>query len=158
ARPSTSTGRSRTAAAASNPSPTAAINATGATYCCASRNTANPPQTPTSHFSTARPASGTPAAPITNPTTPATTSPSRYASRRPSHPNPAIPSTASNTRAVAPTTPSYPAGTAFAFQIPPSDSRLPTAPNGVSARDANASTPTGSPSSPAGLSAAATSQ
>src|SRR5690606_12419464 len=77
ARPSTSTGRSRTAAAASNPSPTAAINATGATYCCATRHTANPPQTPTSHSCTARPAPGTPTEPTTTPPTPATASPFR---------------------------------------------------------------------------------
>jgi hypothetical protein len=35
-------------------------------------------------------------------------------------------------------------GTVSAFHIPPSMTRLPTVPNGVSARDANAATPPGS--------------
>ncbi|MDF2706851.1 MAG: hypothetical protein K0R62_2503 [Nonomuraea muscovyensis] len=71
--------------------------------------------------------------------------------------NPAIPATASTSRATAPASVSYPAGTAWAFQIPPSDSRLPTAPNGVSARAANASTPTRSPVTVRGRSSAGTS-
>src|SRR5215470_18948318 len=40
--------------------------------------------------------------------------------------------------------PPYPAGTACAFQTPPSSSRLPNAPNGVSALAANAAAPAGS--------------
>ena len=67
----------------------------------------------------------------------------RPSRRRPSRMNPA--SAASTTAShSADHPPPYPFGTVCAFHSPPSISRLPNAPNGVSARAANAATPAGS--------------
>src|SRR5579871_14437 len=128
---------------ASRPAPSASASASGAMNCWPSRNTANPGQKLLSARSRSRPGAVTPRLASTSPATAAVPSPGQRRRRSPNTPYPAPAASARASQKID-DQPPYPAGTACAFHIPPSISRLPREPNGVSARAANAATPAGS--------------
>src|SRR5215471_5337929 len=128
---------------ARRPAPSASASASGAMNCWPSRSTANPGQNPPRDRSRSRPGTVAPRLAMTSPATAAAPSPGQRCRRSP---NATYPAAAASTRASHRTDhhPPYPAGTAWAFHIPPSITRLPSVPNGVSARAVNVAIPAGS--------------